>query len=275
MKLEISPILTAAQLLALALAAPAIDHNTEHQQNILPTHDGTIPWPETPQSLDLPLPSLFENTLPSTPSPEDQETTAIPSRYKSTLLARRLLALSSHGDLITVFPSNASSRIPSSVAHTPIGLPEYIASCEEPSGNPTILSLKISTATRNAQAGSNVSLSLSWWDEYIHITGKKPWAMANLPRLSLTGYLEEISGDEVSEKGIEGCFLKSHRDSVLWLPGRKWAAHEGFWTRLVVMQAYWIGGFGDTNYIGWLDPEEWRSINKEDWEGVRLPGEKE
>ncbi|EXJ72093.1 uncharacterized protein A1O5_04597 [Cladophialophora psammophila CBS 110553] len=214
---------------------------------------------------------------------QDDPTISLPSRYYSTLLGRRLLALSSHGVLTSIFPANLSSAsssartagIPASVADTPIGLPEYIASCEEPSGNPTILSLKVSTATRNAAGGSNVSLALSWWDEYIHLTGQRPWALANLPRLSLTGYLEEIPAHEVSQRAIESCFLRKHRDSVMWLPGRKWAAHQGFWTRLVVTQAYWIGGFGDKNYIGWFDPDEWRAVRKEDWEGVRLPGEKE
>ncbi|KIX98079.1 uncharacterized protein Z520_06159 [Fonsecaea multimorphosa CBS 102226] len=236
----------------------------------------------------IPFPPLFAESMTAQPQPQsspsnddddddederENPTISIPTRYYSTILGRRLLALSSHGVLTTVFPSNLSS--PASVANTPIGLPEYIASCEEPSGNPTILSLKVSTSTRNAAAGSNVSLTLSWWDEYIHLTGSKPWALANLPRLSLTGYLEEISSDQVNEKAIETCFLQKHRDSIMWLPGRKWAAHQGFWTRLVVTQAYWIGGFGDKNYIGWFDPDEWRTVRKEDWEGVRLPGEKE
>lgn len=236
-------------------------------------------WPFTPLSELEPIrfgPLFTDTDTDTNPDESEDGWMSIPSRYESTLLARRLLALSSHGDLITVFPSqrNLSSRIPSAMHDTPIGLPEYIASCEEPSGNPTILSLNISTSTINAKAGSNVTLSLSWWDEYIHLTGQKPWALANLPRLTVTGYLEEISRQDVSEQGIETCFLKNHRDSIMWLPGRKSAAHEGFWTRLVVMQAYWIGGFGDQNYIGWLDPEEWRAIKKEEWEAVRLPGEK-
>lgn len=198
-----------------------------------------------------------------------------PSRYKSTVLGRRLLALSKTGVLTTVFPENiTSSRIPSDVAHTPIGLPEYIASCEEPSGNPTVLSLTISTSTLNAKAGSNVSLSLSWWDEYIHLTHHQPWSAANLPRLSLVGYLEEIPQEEAKEKDIPGCFTRLHGDSVMWLPGKKWAAHQGLWTRIVVKEVYWIGGFGDRNYIGWFDPDEWHAVKSEEWESVKLPGEK-
>jgi len=259
MKLSIRSTLLAAQLLSLSsqvICAPVLDlQNDSH--------------PPAVQE------ELFQQLILD--SSVDEETASIPSRYTSTLLARRLLALSTHGDLITTFPSKLTStpRVPSSVASTPIGLPEYIASCEEFTGNPTILSLKVSTSTKNAVAGSNVSLAVSWWDEYVKITGKEPWALANLPRLSVTGYLEEIDAEEVVENEIEKCFLGSHRDSIAWLPGRKWAAHEGFWTRLVVQEAYWIGGFGDKNYIGWLDLEEWRKITKDDWEGVRLPGEKE
>jgi hypothetical protein len=141
--------------------------------------------------------------------------------------------------------------------------------------DPTILSLKVSTSTKNAILTHNVSLSLSWWDEYIHLTGTRPWALANLPRLSLTGYLEIIPDADVTSQGIETCFVKKHKDSVMWLPGRKWAAHEGMWTRLVVRNAYWIGGFGDRNYIGWLDVKDWRSVTEEEWEEARLPGEKE
>ena len=40
-----------------------------------------------------------------------------------------------------------------------------------------------------------------------------------------------------------------------------------------MQEVYWIGGFGDRNFIGWFDPEEWKGVGREDWERVRLPGE--
>ena len=209
------------------------------------------------------------------PSPPSEGPFLIPSRYESTILGRRLLALSKTGVLTTVFPENITSpRVPNDVARTPIGLPDYIASCEEPSGNPTLLALTISTSTKNAFAGSNVSLALSWWDEYVHLTHKQPWSAANLPRLSMVGYLEVMTDEEVKTQNIAGCFTAVHGDSALWLPGKKWAAHKGLWTRLVVKEVYWIGGFGDRNFIGWFDADEWRGVAREEWEAVRLPGEK-
>ena len=204
---------------------------------------------------------------------------AIPSRYESTLLARRLLALSPTGVLSTVFPSespatevDAFSSPPPSVAHTPIALPDYLADCED-SGNPTLLALSVSTSTRNAVAGSNVSLAISWWDTYSKLTHREPWSAANLPRASLIGYLEEMSEQDITDGEIVACYTKVHRDSRLWLPGNKNAAHFGKWMRMVVQETYWIGGFGDRAYIGWFEPADWRNIKRSDWEGVRLPGE--
>ena len=71
------------------------------------------------------------------------------------------------------------------------------------------------------------------------------------------------------------CFVALHKDSRLWLPGSKSTPHEGVWMRMVVQEVYWIGGFGDRNFIGWFDIGEWRGVVRGEWEGVRLPGEEE
>lgn len=44
--------------------------------------------------------------------------------------------------------------------------------------------------------------------------------------------------------------------------------------RLVVDEVYWIGGFGDRAYIGWIPTEDWYSVTSEEIEAIRLPGEK-
>jgi hypothetical protein len=43
--------------------------------------------------------------------------------------------------------------------------------------------------------------------------------------------------------------------------------------RLVVQDIYWVGGFGDRAYIGWIDAKDWRNVTRKEWEVVRLPGE--
>ncbi|RMZ90227.1 hypothetical protein DV736_g2536, partial [Chaetothyriales sp. CBS 134916] len=213
------------------------------------------------------------------PAASDEAGTTIPSRYYSTLLARRLVAESPVGDLASVFPANISSgpywRTPESVASAPIVLPEYIADCES-TGNPTLIALSVSTSTKNAKYGDskNVSITVSWWDQYVKLVGHEPWTKADLPRLALLGYLEEISDSDIHNQGVVACFEALHRDARLWRPGSRGSAHSGKWARVRVEEAYWIGGFGDRHYIGWLDIEEWRSVTEEEWRRVRLPGEK-
>lgn len=78
---------------------------------------------------------------------------------------------------------------------------------------------------------------------------------------------------EVEVADVVSCFTEVHGDSKWWLPGDDRSAHRGLWMRLVVEQVYRIGGFGDRAFIGWFDPEVWRSTKRQDWEFVRLPGE--
>lgn len=223
----------------------------------------------------LAAPAPVEPSKPQIPlSPAEHTSQRIPTRYESTVLGRRLLALSGTGVLSTKFPHEIDSPyVPASVHDTSIGLPDYIASCEEPTGNPTLLALYVSTSTRNALAGSNVSLALSWWDEYVKLTHHEPWSSANLPRLSMIGYLEEIPLEEAESKGIVDCFVHTHADSRFWLPGDESSPHAGAWMRVVVQEVYWIGGFGDQAYIGWFDPKDWHGVSVEEWKAARLPGE--
>lgn len=219
----------------------------------------------------------------------------LPSWHISTLLARRLLALSPTGHLTSTFPSTIPSTPhspPSSVANLPIGLFEYIADCEG-NGDVAILALNVATTFRNWRAdlerggGGNVSLSLGWadsWGRYSqdglvnvdsdddgdggeegeeNAEGGKWFSEAALPRLSLMGYIQPLSPAEIKSSNIESCFLATHPDAKYWKPGDSGAAHSGFWARLKVEQVYWIGGFGDRARIGWMDVQEWRDIQRE------------
>ncbi|KAG7291646.1 hypothetical protein NEMBOFW57_001665 [Staphylotrichum longicolle] len=108
-----------------------------------------------------------------------------------------------------------------------------------------------------------------------HDTGL-PFSAANLPRFSLIGHLERIKDgdDREGEVGanLANCFVKSHPDAKYWLPGNR--IHQAHFVRLVIEQIYWVGGFGDRAYIGWIPVEEWHNVTSEEWQSVRLPGEK-
>ncbi|KAK3330972.1 pyridoxamine 5'-phosphate oxidase-domain-containing protein [Apodospora peruviana] len=236
----------------------------------------------------------------------------IPTSYESAVMGRRMLALTPLGTLATVFPdddkgsSSTQENRPAGLGGMPHGLMEYISDCEgDDQGNPTLLAITIETSFKNIAAGSNVSLAVQWTpphppakriksaslidriryylglleddnddDEYEPV----PYSAANLPRFSLLGHVELIpGGDDRSTKDKVGaelasCFVKAHPDARYWLPGSR--IHESHFVRLVVEQVYWVGGFGDRAYIGWIPVEEWNKVTRAEWEAIQLPGEK-
>lgn len=224
-------------------------------------------------SLLPPTQDIFANPI-NTPNEPNESGFRIPTIHESAIQARRILHLEGIGTLSTVFPSSSSSRSidmlenrPSGLEGAPIGLMDYFADCEPSSGNPTILAISIATSFKNVAAGSNISLSMRW-----HPPHRTVYSATSMPRFSLVGYLEELSEEDVKSQGVAACFVKYHPDAVAWLPGNR--IHESRWVRLVVEEVYWIGGFGDRAYIGWIPKEEWANITKEEVEDCRLPGEK-
>lgn len=244
----------------------------------------------------------------SMPEDPSASTYKIPTPYESAVQGRRILALTPLGVLSTVFPDSHKSAVnsngvsthenrPSGLAGLPIGLMDYIADCED-DGNPTILAINIATSFKNVAAGSNISLALQWTPPYLPekriksadcgILGRLlgncpsnddedgdmerkepvPYSAANLPRFSIIGYLEKLP----TTASLASCFVKAHPDAKYWLPGNR--IHEAEFVRLVVQQVYWVGGFGDRAYIGWLNPEDWKNVTRKEVESVRLPGEK-
>ncbi|KAI0452066.1 pyridoxamine 5'-phosphate oxidase-domain-containing protein [Xylaria acuta] len=236
----------------------------------------------------------------------------IPTSYESAVLGRRILALTPLGNLATTFPADdeggrygADENRPDGLGGMPHSLMEYVADCED-EGNPTFLAINVETTFKNVRDGSNISLAQQWtppyppdkrikstttttsapgllsrlmkWlglgsgddDENSPPREVVPYSAANLPRFSLLGYIEEI--DDVSATALSKCFVEKHPDAKYWLPGNR--IHEAEFVRLVVQQIYWVGGFGDRAYIGWIPVDEWKSVTREEWEGVSLPGEK-
>jgi hypothetical protein len=92
--------------------------------------------------------------------------------------------------------------------------------------------------------------------------------------MALMGYLEVVSFKSRSEeKNLEKCFTETHPDARWWLPSNPDSPHASQWVRLVVKEIYWIGGFGDRNYIGWIPEGVWRGVEEKEWKKARLRGE--
>ncbi|KAF2273297.1 uncharacterized protein EI97DRAFT_452436 [Westerdykella ornata] len=208
---------------------------------------------------------------PHHPNTPDAPTTNIniPTVHESAILARRILRLERLGTLSTIFPAHkdAPHQPPPSVSGVPIGMMDYFGDCEPSTGNPTILAINIATSFRNVAAGSNITLSLRW-----HPPHTKHYSAAAMPRFSLLGELQDLGAEDVVKHNVPGCFVKYHPDAATWLPGNP--IHASRWVRLVVREIYWVGGFGNVAYIGWIPVEEWQSVTEKEIEEARLPGEK-
>ncbi|KAK7946683.1 uncharacterized protein PG986_011004 [Apiospora aurea] len=239
----------------------------------------------------------------SNPPESERAGYKIPTPYESAVQGRRLLALTTLGTLATVFPDDSSSKKrddvssqenrPTGMGGMPHGLMEYVADCED-EGNPTMLAINVETSFKNARAGSNISLAMQWAPPYppnkriksyypsfldYFLGGseeagnskeKVPYSAANLPRFSVLGYIENVEPEKTAD--MAACFVKAHPDAKYWLPGNR--IHESEFVRLVVQQVYWIGGFGDRAYIGWLPVNDWKNITRKEIEEIKLPGEK-
>ena len=199
----------------------------------------------------------------------------IPTIYESAVQARRVLHLSSIATLSTVFPTTSSNENrPIHMGGKPIGLMDYYASCSPFPYDPTILAIGIATSFKNTAAGSNITLSLRYHPPPSHPPSSDiyTYSPANLPRFSLIGHVEHIPDLEVERHNISGCFLEHHPDAEAWTPGNE--IHVSWWARLVVEEIYWIGGFGDRAYIGWIPVDVWKGVTQNEVEECRLVGEK-
>ncbi|KAM4064916.1 pyridoxamine 5'-phosphate oxidase domain-containing protein [Hirsutella rhossiliensis] len=247
---------------------------------------------------------------PQVPLGDLVETSRIPNSSESAVMGRRILALSKLATFSTVFPHASPNSLdyydspetlesrPERLAGVPVGLMDYVADCED-HGNPTVLAITIGTSFQNVRAGSNLTLSMRWTpphppakrisffsrlsayipflarhdeSKHPHVPDTVPYSAANLPRFSLFGHLDPITALQLKAKNISECYVRKHQDARIWLPGNR--IHTSQWMRYVVTDVYWIGGFGNRAYIGWIPAEEWRNVTREQWQSIKLPGEK-
>lgn len=232
------------------------------------------------------------------PLPEHKQEHRIPTVKEAAYSARLLLLSESFATLSTIYPASIDPtkpyQPPAGLAGYPVGLIDYYADCSSPlssistklpatrtPGNPTLLSVRIATTFKNVAAGSPISLSINQ-----QLPGR---SVASQPRLSLLGKLkspiqkewrkkarektegyEEEEEDRVGEDTSEElfkCFTKRHGDAKWWAPGSK--IHGSEWVEMDVEGVYWVGGFGDRAYIGWIPVDLWRNVVLKDEDVLR------
>ncbi|CEP64221.1 uncharacterized protein LALA0_S10e05270g [Lachancea lanzarotensis] len=140
---------------------------------------------------------------------------------------------------------------------TPVSFIEYFVGSDvchgvETSSNGSIilLLLNMSSTSKNWYNDSKFSVSI---EKSNHWKLHKP-AMAT-PRANYFGELKPLE----ASKALERCFLKRHPDARWWIPGGDHdQVHDGQWFEFDVSEVRFIGGFGDSAYIGTISGEDYQ-----------------
>ncbi|KAN0065092.1 hypothetical protein ACQY0O_001588 [Thecaphora frezii] len=164
--------------------------------------------------------------------------------------------------------------------------PEYFAPCFPSEGDLLFLGLKVSQTWRNvltsAQKNATVSIA-SNADPAVpdrrhrsHSDGPGPhwdperprWrrGMPSKGRATLFGHFELLDGAAAAahdRDALARCYLSHHPDAKHWAPGARESPHIPFWAKFVVERIYWVGGFGDEHFIGWIGRDQWKRTWRE------------
>ncbi|ODN81899.1 hypothetical protein L202_02247 [Cryptococcus amylolentus CBS 6039] len=127
----------------------------------------------------------------------------------------------------------------------PFALPEYHAPCHS-APSLTFLILPISRSSQNILEHPQHYATYTLAEEL-----KKGETSMSSARVALMGnvtLLRDLSEEE--ETDLAECYLSYHPDARGWLPGKKGSPHFSEWARMDLEKIYYVGGFGDTHYIG-------------------------
>ncbi|KAF8639524.1 hypothetical protein AX17_001429 [Amanita inopinata Kibby_2008] len=161
--------------------------------------------------------------------------------YEAAAIARRLVdhSANSVGTMGTVFPSDHPT-----LPDQPFTLQEYYASCHR-NGSLTLLFLPISRQSQNILHSPNHAASLSIMSEIPAAKNARVSLMGNVTIFKDTVDIPDLPS-------IRRCYLEKHPDAKWWLPDDDRAAHKSYWARFDPQTIYFVGGFGDEHYIGFI-----------------------
>ncbi|KAI0081231.1 hypothetical protein K474DRAFT_1656712 [Panus rudis PR-1116 ss-1] len=129
------------------------------------------------------------------------------------------------------------------LAGLPFSLQEYYASCHQ-NGSLTLLFLPISRHSQNILQSPTHAASISVGSEH---------PTASRPRVAFMGNVTVFRSlnDTPNKEEIQSCYLEKHPDARWWLPGPK-EPHIAYWARFDPHTIYYVGGFGNLHYIGYI-----------------------
>ncbi|UOH80723.1 hypothetical protein LQV05_003380 [Cryptococcus neoformans] len=182
----------------------------------------------------------------------------VPQAHRETLEeaainTKKLIKDVTVGTMSSVFPDGTDN------GGRPFAMMEYHAPCHPPPSL-TFLLLPISLSTHNIMASSSHYASYS-----VAMPHKDVWSPMSLSRVAFIGnmtFLPDLSKEEKAE--LEKCYLNYHPDAKYWLPGASNSPHSSVWAKLDADDIYYVGGFGDTHYIGHIPIDLYTKVGEAD-----------
>lgn len=170
------------------------------------------------------------------------------------------------------------------LAGNAISVPEYFAPCDAEKGSLIYLGVTVSQVWKNVlnSKTKNATVSIvsdpdpsvpdhrhtsqpdsSQWQQQDRPYWRR--GMPSKPRVALFGHFDIIDGTQHPDHAEQAlnCYLDHHPDASHWAPNATDSPHVSFLAEFSVNKAYWVGGFGDEHYIGWLTSDEWNAAWKE------------
>lgn len=188
----------------------------------------------------------------------------VPNEIEAASIARTLVNRESLANVNTL---KTFKEEDGSEAQVPVSSMEYYADCDD-DGDPYWLVVDIGSTYQNIAGGSDYSLTIRVGDHPLddHVNPSYPGGItsspAGSPRVQLFGKLVNVTFDSKYEMlKLEKCFTARHPDAKFWLPENIVSPHKTHWVKFVVDKIYFVGGFGDRAYIGYVNPGIYHSVS--------------
>jgi len=182
-----------------------------------------------------------------------RETVQQAALHARTLLSERSDGL---GTLMSVFPADYEDE---SLRDLAIGGMEYFATTG--TGNLIVLAMPISKQIRNIIDSDRHNVTFAVKDELAY-RKLGAYGATDRNRVTVFGSMHEVTDEAEISKAVR-TFGKVHKDAKAYFPGK--GPHQAFWAVIRVQAVYWVGGFGDTHYIGWIPLDMYRDAHERQW----------
>ncbi|OCF37309.1 hypothetical protein I316_01218 [Kwoniella heveanensis BCC8398] len=176
--------------------------------------------------------------------------------------ARQLLKDVKTGTMASVYPDS------SDLSGRPFAMMEYHAPCYH-NGSLTFILMPISRSTQNILRNKDHHATYT-----VSMPAEGIWSPMSRGRVALMGnmeFLKDLPQNEIDE--LSECYTTHHPDAKYWIPGRADSPHTSIWARLDTDSIYYVGGFGDTHYIGPIPVDLYAKSEKQVIKSIGAPTE--